>query len=415
MADTLKVWIVNAYRGSETVNFLQEQLRPFLSAHPSIRIEWRLLTFANALTEFVRAYKQGTPPDVFEFGTTWLPTLARLHMLSAVPHGMMSSRPIAPYLATASRYDERVYGVPWTADTTCFMARKDIIKQFAIDPMRPLSWDQFRHICRKIAENRLYGCQDGRAPRPIHFSCRPERVTLHRMSPWLWSGGFEFPRLHEKPVSIMTSPRLQSTLEYVDELMHISGSTTEEARMSNYEGNLSFFMYGHTAFHMTSLFEAIRNVVSGPDPAVNHIPTQVIAMPCGPSGSIPYGGGSMLGVSSATKNQNAAWELVAALQAPTLVAAWTSWIYSLPAIECDFWERYLQCPDIQVLYANMQRARTYPMHPMWGSLERRLAVGLSELMWHLVEFGKNTETFARAARIDSEINEILSLYWEVEI
>ncbi|GMA58296.1 hypothetical protein GCM10025858_27990 [Alicyclobacillus sacchari] len=212
----------------------------------------------------------------------------------------------------------------------------------------------------------------------------------------------------------MTSPKLLSTLEYLYDLMHISGSTTEDARMSSYEGNLSFFMYGHTAFHVTSLFEAIRNVVSGPDPTVHQFPTQVIPVPRGPAGSIPYGGGSMLGVSSATKHPAAAWELVAALQAPRLVSAWASWIYSLPAVECDFWDLYLVNPDIQVLYENMQRARSYPMHPMWGSLERRLAIGLSEVLWHLVEFGRNAETVARAARIDSEINEIVSLYWEVE-
>lgn len=405
---------MNSYRGSQTVDFLQHQLDRFLASRPSLQIEWRLLTFANAWTELIRSYKNGTPPDVFEFGTTWFSTLVRLHMLSPVPEGLVMEHAIADYLDLSRQFQNRPYAVPWTADTSCILARTDILDTLDIPHQVSFTWEEFESVCSMIMQKRAasWAYMD-RAPRAITFPCRPERPTLHRISPWLWSGGFDFPSLDERPVSVMNSTAFKRGMEYIRNLMEISETTVEDARSSSYESNMAYFQQGSTVFHVSGLFETIRKVV---EPAWNvdpQFPTCVIPPPSGPAGSVSYGGGSLLGVSSVTKHPDLAWEIVQALQSAELADRWARWICSLPAVECRFWEQYANHPDIQVLLHNLNHARIYPMHPMWGSIERNMSVTMSDMMWHLIDHDFDDHAQSMCIHADEELNQLLRFNWEV--
>lgn len=416
MAEKLQVWIVTSNRGSATVEYLNHKLQSYFGKHPGVEVEWRLLSWSTAWIELLRAYKQGSPPDICEFGTTWVGMLAHLGALSPVPVGVMRTLPMAPYLMEVSHHRGVQYSVPWLADSTCFLGRSDILQQLDIDPLSSLSWNDFHSACQTIATRRESAREpySGLYPKSMSFSCRPERVTMHRIFPWLWAGGFNLPDFSQSDVRVLTSPQIFKGLDYVRNLMCVGDMTLDEARSSPHHQNESFFIEGRHAFLVTGWFSAIRRIAENNPLFEAKWPTQVMRFPSGPNGPTAYGGGSCLGVSPQCQHKDLAWDLVQALIQPELLENWSLWAGAPPAYPCSFWDKYGDTPTVRVLKQTLLEAKTYPSHPVWASFERTLVVGLSELLWYLVKNDFDDQARAIATTVDEELNGWLRLAWEVQ-
>jgi hypothetical protein len=97
----------------------------------------------------------------------------------------------------------------------------------------------------------------------------------------------------------------------------------------------------------------------------------------------------------------------------TFMDVWSQNSGDLPAHLGNFWSRYGEHPELQKVRSALEAARNYPPHPMWATLERVLARGLSDILWSLLAGEALDENgMAIASTVDEEIQSILQTGWD---
>src|SRR4051812_6777309 len=67
----LNLWVMSTTEQQQ--QDMRELLRPFLAAHPGVRVNVTVLNWESAWAKITAAAASGKGPDVIELGTTWVP------------------------------------------------------------------------------------------------------------------------------------------------------------------------------------------------------------------------------------------------------------------------------------------------------------------------------------------------------
>lgn len=407
----LRVWVMPTHERMATLTHLEAGTAPFLARHPGVEIEWRLIQWNVAWQELMRAFKAGVGPDVLQVGTTWLAPMAHLGMLAELPSGFASNRAVASWVDDVVRYKGVSRGAAWMLDTTCFAVREDVFSVLSMDPLGLRTWEDLLVAADRLSNGlergvlQSLGCTSVTALPP-----RPEPLTLHRIAPWLRAGGWSIPNLDGQGApSILGSPDMQTGLQFISQLISISKLDLEASRIHPYRMQADFFSEGRHAFMVTSWSDLIRALA----PQIQSLRYPIVAapFPLGPHGSVPFAGGSLLCVSAFSKQQDLAWELVEALLDPHFMLSWSVQTGAPPARMGAFWERYADVPSVGVLLATLQDAKPYAIHPLWRSVEARLAEGVGDMLWSLMQHGLSDQVTDIGRQADVDIGQLLQLYW----
>ncbi len=411
----LRVWIIASYDRLQLISRLNGLLQPFLDRHPSVRVEWRALSWTNGFQELLRAWKEGHPPDVFEVGTTWIGMLAHLGVLAEVPAALTTAPLVAPWMEDVLTVRGTRFGVPWTLDCTCFYARADVLTAFGVPPGTRLTWEELAEICTRIAErpHRFPTVDRGRM-RPFAVPVSPELGSLHRIMPWLWGGGWDFPDFRQRPLRLLSHADLQEGLAFLWWLMRMDAEEEEPYARGLQTLQTEFFSDGRYAFLTGGWWEVIHGIVAGVPHYGGRWPVTVLPQPLGPKGAWPYGGGSAIAVAATSPNKDVAWEMLAYLLRPDVAAERARSSYAVLPYAGPFWDEYAHHDEVQLLLSAVQSARHYPVHPLWRTIEYSLARGMSDLFWYL----RQTPDLAMAGRMlevmDEQLSRWFDLAWELE-
>lgn len=405
----LRIWIVSdaAYwqRGDFYTKYYQDHLRENLGMDS----EWRLIPWNSIWKELIEAFKAGKPPDVFESGTTWVATLANMGFLTEVPQGLEKEECLTSWIDKVVSFQGRRMAVPWYLDLAILTARMDVLNSVGASGEDLKDWFSFKQVCSDIA--RKYSDSEDKKIMPLGFSFRPEPSILHNVIPWLWSGGWKFPDLKKNPVSLLSDNSAQVGLAYIIELWQKSLMPREVASTNPYLIQEDFFRKGSFAFFISHWSPGLIRLFQTEIKDYNiAFPIQAMAFPAGPKGSIPWAGGSVLCVSSVSKNKEIAWELVSHLISDEFMAKKMSITGSLPAHQGAFWNS--KVPQIETVLDMVQKSHSYPVHPLWFSIENTLTFGLSEFFWSIFEKGVFDEKSARILeKTDRLVNDLIDFDW----
>jgi ABC-type glycerol-3-phosphate transport system substrate-binding protein len=142
-------------------------------------------------------------------------------------------------------------------------------------------------------------------------------------------------------------------------------------------------------------------------------PVTFLPIPAGPAGAVTRGGGSILTVSSQSKNQELAWKLVRHMASASFMDIWTQSSGDVPAHLGGFWTRHGEHPEIQRIRKSLEVAKNYPSHPMWATVEQILARGLSDILWSLLaDESYDDHGIGIAGTVDDELHSILQMGWD---
>jgi len=379
----LRIWVMPTHQRMATIAQLEQGIQPFLESHPQVAVQWRIVQWNVAWEEFVRSCKAGQAPDVIQVGTTWLAPMAHMGFLRHVPAGLLAETPrpqlIAAWVAETTCYRGVEYALPWMLDTTCVAVRPDIFAILGVDVHELTTWDHITGLGEKWAQR----VRDGRfASSPCKaitaISPRPEPVTLHRLTPILRSGGWN--------VNESGLHNFDAAFAYLQAFIESGGVDRQAAQLHPYRLQGDFFESGSYAMMVTSWWEVIRSLdPQGPRLAYE---TSTIPVPSGPFGQYAFAGGSLLGVTTQSAHPDLAWELILALLAPEFLINWALKTGAPPAYAGAFWDHFREQEDIRILYDTLQVARPYaPPHPLWRSMESRLAQGIGDMVWSILEHG----------------------------
>ncbi|MCY0901085.1 MAG: extracellular solute-binding protein [Firmicutes bacterium] len=403
----LRIWVMPTHQRMATIAQLEQGIQPFLASHPHVAVQWRIVQWNVAWEEFVRSFKEGQAPDVIQVGTTWLAPMAHMGLLRRLPHGMLTgigSAPlIAPWVGETTRYRGVDYALPWMLDTTCVAVRPDVLARLGVDRHELTTWG---HIAG-LGETWVQRTRDGRlsslqCKAITAISPRPEPVTLHRLTPILRSGGWS--------VSATGQHDLDAAFAYLQSFIESGVVDRQAVQLHPYRLQADFFEGGLYAMMVTSWWEIIRSLdQSGPRLAFS---TSTIPVPAGPFGQYAFAGGSLLGVTTQSSHPELAWELIRGLVAPEFLINWALKTGAPPAYAGAFWDHFLEQEDIRILYDTLQVARPYaPGHPLWRSMESRLAQGIGDMVWSLLEQRSDDEFDRMKQTMDEGMDAFLAFGW----
>jgi multiple sugar transport system substrate-binding protein len=411
--DTLKVWIMPTQVGSRTGKLFTRAVASFRKANPSLALELRVLPWSNAWAELMRAFKRGDPPDLVQVGSSWMGTLTHLGHLARVPDGIETRPAVAPWIDDCVQVGGRRMGLPWVVECSGLIARADILDASARESDLA-TWEGFLSFCRGLGEKANKQEIDPARPLPVGITCRPEPVTLHNMAPWLLSGGWKLAELlAEENPHLLSHSSSRAGLEFLGELLRVNRTDEDSGAIQPYRLAMDFYQEGRFAFLVGNPWMIIRHVVDPTATVESRWPVTYVPIPAGPAGSATRGGGSVLAVSAHSTHQEAAWKLARHMCNSTFMDVWSQNSGDVPAHLGNFWSRYGEHPELQKVRTALEAARNYPPHPMWATLERVLARGLSDILWSLLAGEALDENgMAIASTVDEEIQSILQTGWD---
>lgn len=411
--ETLKVWIMPTQVGSRTSKLFTRAVASFRKAHPALSLELRVLPWSNAWAELMRAYKRGDPPDVVQVGSSWMGTLAHLGHLARVPDGIDTRPVIAPWIDECVVVQGKRLGIPWVVECSGLIARTDILDG-NVREADLATWDGFLGFCRDLGERANKQEIDPRRPLPLGITCRPEPVTLHNLAPWLLTGGWKLAELlaTENP-KILSHESSRPGLECLGELLRVNRTDEDSGAIQPYRLSMDFYQEGRFAFLIGNPWMIVRNLIDPTASVESRWPVSFLPIPAGPAGSATRGGGSVLAVSAKSPRQEIAWKLVRHMCSAGFMDIWCQNSGDVPAHLGGFWSRHGDHPELLKVRHALEAATNYPSHPMWATIERVLASGLSDILWSLLA-GESLEDHGShlAANVDEEIQTILQMGWD---
>lgn len=154
---TIHFWAI----GSEGEQ-VQHLLRDFEQANPSLRVQLQQIPWSAAHERLLTAFAGDATPDVCQLGNTWIPEFAALEALEPLDDWVARSQVVTPAdyfsgLWETNRVNERLYGIPWYADTRVLFYRRDILQSAGFN-QPPETWDEWlasmRAVKRQVGPDR---------------------------------------------------------------------------------------------------------------------------------------------------------------------------------------------------------------------------------------------------------------------
>lgn len=407
--------------GADSSPLVTRLLEKFKKAY-GIDVELRLVTWGRSWSMLMKAMKERDLPDVFQVGSTWVATLAHLNILCEVPIGIWTRPAVASWIEATARVDGVTWAVPWTAECNVLVAREDLLASTGLTPERLADWPGFLEACRLFSRpDGLRGAATGGpggpgGVLPIAVHCRPDTTTLHWATPWLWAGGWQI-RLGDLEASpsaaLLGDESAAPGLEFWSELCRSSPALKVMANASAGRVVNDFFVEGRYAFYTGHSVHVLRRYGSqGEQAPGSRWPLLVLPLPRGPSGSVSRGGSSLLAVARTSRQKTAAWELVRHLTSDPALSEWSERSGEMPAVDCEYWRQDDRAGVRKRLFEILSRAKTYPAHRLWRTIESILMAGFSEICWHFLEGNPYEERAKAIARgIDERIRSVLQLGW----
>ncbi|NLM96224.1 MAG: extracellular solute-binding protein [Halanaerobiaceae bacterium] len=404
----LLIWLITTSSNPKRLLYLNEHFSRFGKKN-NVEVILENITWERIFKALVEGFKFNTGPDIMQIGTSWVRIFTHMGYLAQVPDDIKIKPSINEGINTICKQDGKQYAVPWKADTIIMAGRKDYMLKYGIKERDVRDWEGLKEFGKKFKELRE---KKPDIPDPLSIAFQMERDTLQRFSSILWSRGWKFPDLEKIPQKILTEDLVIDTMKYFAELKMICDKSINDTDKHPYQVNEDFYRHGLSVFYIGSWYGIVERINSN-EPDNDYY---VLPFPTSTGKSISYGGGSVLGVSSKSKNKEKAWKLVEYLVSEEFVRRWVDELNNVPAFGDKFWEKRFEDERIRVMYEQTVNSMVYPLHPAWVTIENELIKGVYYTIRELIRRGSTEiedRDLAYLEKIDRNVKEILELSWEM--
>jgi ABC-type glycerol-3-phosphate transport system substrate-binding protein len=347
------------------------QLRPLLKIFEEqyrIRVNPVGITWAQGWTEIAKfgIYRNG--PDVSAIGTTWVGSLAGMQALHSFTDPQIRALGGADaffepsWQAGLMRGDPRLWAVPWIGDVMLlYFWEKTLVKAGITNFQEAFATDD-------ALVKTLDTLQKSGLDYPLAINVNSNSIILHEAAHWVWNAGGDFISPDGKSVAFDQPAALRGLHNYFSLKPYIS----PELLTTAYTGSL--FNTSQAAVHFAGpwLNSAAQNSDWGNDKP------NVLALP-----GTTFTGGLSFVLWQYSLHPQEAFELIRFL-ATQPVQAPTSVYHDQVPTRCDALNVPLNQNDVfhrgyaQYL-KSIQKGRSFPTIRLWGAVEDKLRVGLSNI------------------------------------
>lgn len=407
---TIKFWLMpNA--GFESKLTIDRELELFHKVYPGIHVEYEILSWSRAWAKLIQAVKEKSGPDIMQVGTTWIGTLGYLGAVQKLDAKKIDAESFNPLLFNMCKSFRHLWAIPWFGEARVLFYRKDFFEKTEIDLSSIDRWESFTHACTKLSKLHTHTHQIT----PLGFSGYKEQAILQDLASWIWSHGGDF-LSHDGKHSAINHPGAKEGLKTFLDLISCGHISKLSLGQSSGEVAENFFFHDAYAFYFSSSWPLQVYL----DPSSKHYIGKnkaknfgIAPVPSGPTGKFNFAGGSALAVSSFTNHPEEAWSFLEFMTSPESMARYCQNINMLPSRR-DVSVVLNQIEGTKEVFdkAIDDLGRSFPSHPLWGSIEQILVNGIAHSLRDYQSNFDQEMFMTNLSEINQEIELILSVFGE---
>lgn len=341
-------------------------VQQFQAANPDITVRIEQ-TVADGLQNWVQvALRSGSPPDLIDINDSWNIPYAATGLLEPLDDYLTKSKldlaPILPVALAISKWNGKLYGLPYRTETHALIYNKDLFRQAGLDPDKPpQTWTELRDDAKKLTrtgpagqQQYGYGVDGGGEVANL--------VT--RFLTVLWSNGGEVLSADGKTAQI-NQPKSVEAVAFYTGLYTTDGVSPPSTLQNDGLALRRLFENGVIAMYQTGQYDlpVLRQEAPNVHFGVGLLPH--------PEGGQPVGmlGGWNFIVPKASKHHDATWKFLMFLMQPAQMGMYTD---TFPARSDAMGLPRFQDPDLQVYKAMLAYIRPQPAVPAWVRISQIL-------------------------------------------
>jgi multiple sugar transport system substrate-binding protein len=168
----------------------EKLVKDYEAAHPGDTIKL-VITVAPGLPSRVETVlRSGTPPDLIDISGSWNTSMAATGKLLALDDFAAKNidmKDLLPGAVDSARYDGKLYGLPYRAQSLSLIYNKKLYKDAGLDPEKPpQTWDEMTEVAKKLTRKTA----DGKDQYGFGIVGGGEKQNIiSRLLPFIWMNG----------------------------------------------------------------------------------------------------------------------------------------------------------------------------------------------------------------------------------
>ncbi|MFF6977108.1 extracellular solute-binding protein [Streptomyces sp. NPDC008343] len=130
----------------------QALVKEFEAANKDVKVKYVNVPFDQAQNKFDTAAGSKGAPDILRSEVGWTPAFAKKGFFLPLDgtEAVADQAKFQPSLIEQAKYEDKIYGVPFTTDTLAFVYNKDLFKKAGVEA--PKTWDDLKKAAAKIKD-----------------------------------------------------------------------------------------------------------------------------------------------------------------------------------------------------------------------------------------------------------------------
>ena len=310
-ADTASLWV-----RADGSNFMPRIVEAFNKGHTD-QVKLDIIPNAEIIQKYGTSVAGGTAPDALSLDLIYTPAFAAAGQLEDITDWAKS----LPYLSSLSpahvktgTYKDRIYGLPFSADSSVLIWNKDLFKKAGLDPEKgPTTWAEIKDDAAKVTA--LGGDIKG-----FYFSGNCPGCNIFTLMPLVWASGGDILNA-DGTKATLDSPQLRGAIDLYRGMV-TKGDVPAGAQTDTGANFFAAFATGKIGICPSGAFAI--GALNTQYPNINYGITQ---LPGKDGGSSSFAGGDNLVVTKGTKKLpviKAFLDFAYSLEGQTLLAKYGS-------------------------------------------------------------------------------------------
>ncbi|WP_343717917.1 sugar ABC transporter substrate-binding protein [Inquilinus sp.] len=242
-AETFTLWV-----RSDGSNFMPRIVEAFNQSHED-KAELQIVPTAELVQKYATAAAGGAAPDALSLDLIYTPSFAAAGQLEDITD-LAKSLPyfgqLSPAHVKTGTYKDRIYGLPYSADSSVLIWNKKLFRQAGLDPDKaPTTWAEIEAAAEKVAA--LGGDIKG-----FYFSGACGGCNIFTFVPLVWASGGEI-LTEDGSKATLDTPQMRDAIAFYRDMVK-KGLVPEGARTDTGSNFFAAFARGNIGLAPSGAF-----------------------------------------------------------------------------------------------------------------------------------------------------------------
>ncbi|MGO4123253.1 sugar ABC transporter substrate-binding protein [Inquilinus sp. YAF38] len=288
-AETFTLWV-----RSDGSNFMPRIVEAFNQSHED-KAELQIVPTAELVQKYATAAAGGAAPDALSLDLIYTPSFAaagQLEDITDLARSLPYFDKLSPAHVKTGTYKDRIYGLPYSADSSVLIWNKKLFRQAGLDPDKgPTTWAEIAAAAEKVAA--LGGDTKG-----FYFSGACGGCNIFTFTPLIWASGGDI-LTEDGGKATLDTPQMRDAIAFYRDMVK-KGLVPEGARTDTGANFFAAFARGNIGLAPSGAFAIGALNTQFPD-----IDYGVTFLPGKTGGWSSFAGGDNFVVTKGTKKLSA--------------------------------------------------------------------------------------------------------------